>query len=89
MPQQMTNGWIANFPPNSDFEVIEHRKGKDISHRPTGVFIHADWQRVYLNYAGIHAPLVRFQLPLEPEVLRDVADALRELAADLEMKQGR
>ncbi|WP_375455496.1 hypothetical protein [uncultured Methylobacterium sp.] len=80
------NGFIAPFPGDADFTIVEHgKRGKETTHRATGVFIHGDSMAgIYMNYAGISSAWSTFELPNDPDLLREVAAAIELMADDIE-----
>ena len=90
MVHRAANGWIVPLPEALGFSIPVHRPTRIIEgreHHPTGVFIHGS-QRVYLNYAGVDGCYWEFDLPNDPEFLRDLADGLRKVAREIDERRG-
>lgn len=85
MAHSAANGFIAPFPDDCDFTVKEHKRPiQKKTYKPTGVFVHGKTSpRVYLNYAGVESSW-SFELPSDPYLLREVAQALELMASDIE-----
>ena len=74
MAEKTKNGWVA---PISGWQTQARQK-------PAGILIDGGRGNVWLNYAGMgDAPRDGFELPSDPEMLRDIAEAIRRFADDL------
>jgi len=92
LAHKAANGFIAPRPSGSEFTVVEERRGgKEVKHKPSGIFIHGDHRvGVYMNYAGLeNSAWSTFQLPTDPAFLRQVAEAINLMAEQIEKAQGR
>jgi hypothetical protein len=88
MAHRAANGWIAPMPEELEFSVQAYGRRRELrgrEHRPTGIFVH-EGNRVYMDYAGVTSYWT-FELPSDPDFLRDVADALRKLARDIDRRR--
>lgn len=82
-------GWIAPYSEQDKHPVIERKDGKDKKHYPTGIYVHGRYSvGVWMSYAGIDSSIESFLLPSDTNILRDIAEAIENIADDIDMERG-